>query len=53
MPINCRFRATWRQRIPDSSCIRKESVDIDPFITSRNGDRKIVQPIRSDEYLPN
>ena len=31
-----------RQRIPQSSCVRKETVDIDILVTSRNGDRKIM-----------
>ena len=35
-----------RQRIPESSCARKETVDIDILVTSRNGDRKIMQSIR-------
>ena len=46
---------TDRQRIDESSCARKETADIDIFLTSRNGDRKIMQSIRitsSDEYLP-
>ena len=29
-----------------SSCVRKETVDIDIFVASRNGDRKIMQFIR-------
>ena len=35
-----------RQRIPESSCPRKETVDIDILVTYRNGDRKILQSIR-------
>ena len=35
----------YRQRIPESSCARKETVDIDTLIKSRNGDRKIMQSI--------
>ena len=35
-----------KQRIPESSCARKETVDIDILVTSRNGDRKIMQSIR-------
>ena len=34
------------QRIPESSCVRKEIVDIDFLLTSRNADRKIMQSIR-------
>ena len=39
-------RALLRQRIPESSCAKKETVDIDILVTSRNGDRKIMQFIR-------
>ena len=39
-------KAFYRQRIPEFSCARKETVDIDILVTSRNGDRKIMQPIR-------
>ena len=39
-------KAFCMQRILESRCVRKETVDIDIFITSRNGDRKIMQPIR-------
>ena len=30
--------------MPESSCAKKETVDIDILITSWNGDRKIMQP---------
>ena len=55
MSVNSRLKATkiigqskglYRQRIPQSSCARKETVDIDILVTSRNGDRKIMQSIR-------
>ena len=39
-------KAFYRQRIPESSCARKETIDIDILITSRNGDRKIMRSIR-------
>ena len=39
-------KAFCMQRIPESRCVRKETVDIDVSITSRNGDSKIMQPIR-------
>ena len=39
-------KAFYRQRIPESSCARKETVDIDILVKSRNGDRKIMQSIR-------
>ena len=39
-------KAFYRQRIPESSCVRKETVDIDILVTSRNDGRKIMQSIR-------
>ena len=30
-------KAFYRQRIPELSCVRKETVDIDILVTSRNG----------------
>ena len=39
-------KAFYRQRIPESSCAGKETFDIDILVTSRNGDRKIMQSIR-------
>ena len=35
----------WK-RIPESNCVRKETVSIDILLPSRNGDRKIMQSIR-------
>ena len=55
MSVNSRLKATkiigqrkefYRQRIPESSCARKKTVDVDILVTSRNGDRKIMQSIR-------
>ena len=55
MPVNCRLRATqiigqrkafYRQKIPKSSCARKETVDIEIVVTSKNGHKKIMQSIR-------
>ena len=55
MSLNSRLKATkiigqrkafYRQRIPEPSCARKETVDIDILVTFRNGDRKIMQSIR-------
>ena len=40
MPVNFILKA-----IPGSSCARKEAVDIDMLITSRNDDRKIMESI--------
>ena len=45
-------KAFYRQRIPESSCTRKETVDIDILVTSRNGDRKIMQSIRITSRPP-
>ena len=39
-------KAFYRQRIPESGCVRKETVDIVILVTYRNGDRKIMQSIR-------
>ena len=39
-------KAFCRQRIPQSSCARKETADIAILITSRNDDRNTTQPIR-------
>ena len=36
----------YRQRVSESSCAKKETVDIDVLVTSKNGDRKIMQSIR-------
>ena len=56
MPANSRLKATkiigqrktfYMQKIPESSCGRKETVDMDNLVTSRNGDRKIIQSIRT------
>ena len=39
-------KAFYRQRISEFSCARKEIADIDILVTSRTGDRKIMQSIR-------
>ena len=55
MSVNSRLKTTniigqtkafYRHRIAESSCARKETIDIDILVTSRNGDRKIMQSIR-------
>ena len=55
MSVNSRLKATkiigqrkglYRQRIPESSCMRKETVDIGIIETSRNGGRKKMQSFR-------
>ena len=45
-------KAFYRQRIPEPSCARKETVDIDILVASRNGDRKIMQTIRITSRPP-
>ena len=40
------MKAFHRQRIPEPSCVRKETVDIEIHVTSRNGTRKIIHSIR-------
>ena len=67
MSVNPRLKATqiinqrkafYRQRIPQPSCVRKETDDgfilvtVDILVTSRNGDRKIKQSIRMTSRLP-
>ena len=61
MSVNSRLRATkimgqrkgfYRHRIPESSCARKETSDIDILTTSRNGDRKTMQSIRITSRPP-
>ena len=45
-------KAFYRQRIPETTCARKETVDIDILVTSRNGDIKIMQSIRLTSRPP-
>ena len=45
-------KAFYRQRIPESSCARKETVDIDILVRSRNCDRKLMQSIRLRSRSP-
>ena len=45
-------KALYRQRISESSCARKETVDIDILETSSNGHRKIMQSIRITSRPP-
>ena len=42
----------YRLRIPESNCARKETVDIDILVISRNDDRKIMQSIRITRRPP-
>ena len=61
MSVNSRLKATkiigqrkafYRQQIPESSCARKETVDIHILVTSSNGDTKIMQSIRITSRPP-
>ena len=61
MSVNSRLKTTqiigqrkafYRQRVPESSCARKETVDINIPVTSRNGYRKIMQSIRITSRPP-
>ena len=61
MFVNFRLKATqiigqrkafYRQRIPESSFVRKETTDMDILAASRNGDRKIMQSIRITSRSP-
>ena len=45
-------KAFYRQRIPESSCVKKETVDIDILVTSSHGDRKIMRSIRIPSRPP-
>ena len=45
-------KAFYRQRVPESSCKRKQTVDKDILVTSRNDERKIMQPIRITSRPP-
>ena len=45
-------KALFRQRIPEFSRAREKTVDIDILATCRNGDRKIMQPIRKMSRPP-
>ena len=61
MSVNSRLKAIkiigqreafYRQGIPESSCARKETLDINILVISRNSDRKIMQPIRVTSRPP-
>ena len=61
MSLNSRLKATktigqrkafYRQRILESSCARKETVDIDILVTSRNSHRNIMQSIKITSRPP-
>ena len=41
-----RRKAFHRQRIPESSYVRKETVDINILVTYSNGNREVMQSIR-------
>ena len=61
MPVSSRLKGTkiiaqrkafYRQKIPEISCARKETVDVGILVTSRNGDRKIKQSVRKTIRSP-
>ena len=61
MSVNSGLKATkiigqrktfYRQRIPEFSWVRKETVDIEILVASRNGDRNIMQSIRITRRPP-
>ena len=61
MSVNSRLKVTkiigqlkafYKQRIQESNCVRKETVYIEILVTSRNGDRKIMQSIRKMSRPP-
>ena len=61
MSVNSRLKATkiigqrkafYRQGIPEYGCARKETDYIHIYVTSRNDDRKIIQPIRVTSRPP-
>ena len=45
-------KAFYRQRIPEISCARKETVDMHILVISSNGDRKTMQSIRITSRPP-
>ena len=52
MKVVAQRKAFYRQKISGSSCAWKETVDVDILVTSRNGDRKIMQSIRITSRPP-
>ena len=61
MSVNSRLKATkiigqrkafYRQRIPESSCARKETLEMEILVTSNNGNRKIMWSIRITSRPP-
>ena len=45
-------KAFYRERIPETSCARKETVEINIPVTSTNGNRKIKQYITITSRTP-
>ena len=59
MSVNSKLKAMilqiksfYMQRISDSGRAKKETVDINILVRSRNGDRKIMQSIRITSRAP-
>ena len=61
MSVNSRLKTTkikgqqkafYKRRIPEFSRARKKAADVDILVTSRNGDRQIMQSIRITSRAP-
>ena len=61
MSVNSRLKAIYiigqkkyfyRQKTLESTCARKDAVDIGILVTSRNGDRKIMESIKIMSRAP-
>ena len=46
------MKAFYRQKIPESSCARKETANIDNLETSSDRNRKLMQSIRVTSRPP-
>ena len=45
-------KAFYGKKIPEFSCVREKTVDIDILVTSRNDEQKIIQSLRKGVHLP-
>ena len=52
MQVIDQWKAFYRQRILESSCAKKETIDIENLVMSRTGDRKIRESIRTTSRPP-
>ena len=48
----CKRKHSIDREFQSFSCAKKETINIDKLIASRNGDRKIIQYIRITSSLP-